>query len=251
MLARERPVTSRRPLTAAERQVLAHLVEEALELLAREQLDAARKTIAEATELAPDDAEVLTLRAELALVDEDLPAARKLLEQAVAHDSEHADAHHLLARVFEDLGDHDGMVAHDLRVLELDAHHDRRHGVGSGDDLAFIEETARRTLMGLPPHLADRVEDVPVILEARPHAELVREGFDPRALGLFEGPTDHGRRTAELDVRPTRIVLFYANLLAIAPNDDALAEQVEVTVLHELGHFFGLDEDDVAELGLE
>lgn len=226
-------------------------MQEALDLLAREQIDAARTTIAEATELAPDDAEVLTLRAELALVDEDLAVARRLLEQAVAQDPEHADAHHLLARVFEDLGDHDAMVAHDLRVLELDAHHDRRHGVGTADDLAFIEETARRTLMGLPPHLADRVEEVPVILEARPHAGIVREGFDPRALGLFEGPTDHGRRTSELDVRPTRIVLFYANLLAIAPDDDALAEQVEVTVLHELGHFFGLDEDDVAELGLE
>jgi predicted Zn-dependent protease with MMP-like domain len=246
-------VPPRRPLTAAERQALAHLVEEALDLLARENVDAARKTVAEAMELAPDDAEVLTLRAELALVDEDLEDARALLERAVAQDSEHADAHHLLARVLEDLGDRDGMVAHDLRVLELDAHHDRRHGVGTADDLAFIEDTARRTLAGLPGHLADRVEDVPVILEARPHAEIVREGFDPRALGLFEGPTDHGRRVAEMDVRPTRIVLFYANLLAIAPDDDALAEaeQVEITVLHELGHFFGLDEEDVADLGLE
>ena len=34
------------------------------------------------------------------------------------------------------------------------------------------------------------------------------------------------------------------------PDDDTLAEQVEITVLHELGHFFELDEDDVAELGL-
>jgi len=244
------PAPPRRPLTAAERQALAHLVDEAVDLLAQEQLPRARATIAEAAELAPDDAEVLTLEAELALVDEDLAGARALLERAVAADAEHADAHHLLARVFEDLGDRDGMIAHDLRVLELDAHHDRRHGVGTPDDLGFIEDHARRTLASLPPHLADRVEDVPIVLDARPTADLVREGFDPRALGLFEGPTDRARRNNDLDVRPTRIVLFYANLLAISPDDDTLAEQVEITVLHELGHFFELDEDDVAELGL-
>jgi predicted Zn-dependent protease with MMP-like domain len=241
---------ARATMSVAESEALAHLVDEALELLGREQIEAARATIAEAIAMAPEHAEVRTLQAELALADEDPAAARGHLEAALQLDPELADAHHLLARLLEEAGEHAGMVEHDVRVLELDARADRRHSIGTPDDLSFIEEQARRTLATLPGHLADRVEDVPVILEARPSLDIVREGFDPRALGLFEGPTDFGRRSNGGDTRPTRIVLYYANLLAMAPDDDELAEQVEVTVLHELGHFFGLDEDDVADLGL-
>mgnify|MGYP005813335487 CR=1 FL=1 len=49
---------------------------------------------------------------------------------------------------------------------------------------------------------------------------------------------------------PTRIVLFTSNLLASFADDD-LEEQVEITVLHEVGHYFGLDENDMVRLGLE
>lgn len=237
-------------LSALESEALAHLVEEALDLLARERVDAARTTIAEAIAMAPEHGEVRMLQAELALVDDDPALARTHLEAAVRTDPDLADAHHLLARLLEDADDFDGMVAHDVRVHELDSKHDRKLAIGTPDDLAFIEEHARRTLATLPPHLAERVEDVPVVLEPRPSLGIVREGFDPRALGLFEGPTDFGRRSGSSDTRPTRIVLFYANLLATSPDDAELAEQVEITVLHELGHFFGLDEDDVADLGL-
>ncbi|MBX7084088.1 MAG: metallopeptidase family protein [Nannocystaceae bacterium] len=243
------PVRTTLPPALAE--VLAHLCDEALELLAREQFARARTSIAEAVAIAPHSVEALLLQAELALLDEDLARAAEYLHAGLRDDPDHADAHHLLARVLEDLGDHAGMVEHDLRVLALDAQLDRRHVIGTPDDLEFIEEQARRTLEGLPPHLAERVEHVPVVLEARPSVALVREGFDSRALGLFEGPTDFMHRAGQTDVRPTRIVLFYGNLLAMTQDDDELAEQVEVTVLHELGHFFGLDEDDVAELGLE
>ena len=50
---------------------------------------------------------------------------------------------------------------------------------------------------------------------------------------------------------PTRIVLFWTNLLDVADDDDSLAEEVETTVLHEIAHYFGLDEEQVAALGLE
>jgi predicted Zn-dependent protease with MMP-like domain len=102
------------------------------------------------------------------------------------------------------------------------------------------------------------MQDVPVALEPRPNQGLVADGFDPRALGLFEGIDDQGQRSVgdmmgergDL-LRPTRIVLFYANLLATCASGEELAKEVVVTVLHEIGHFFGLDEDGVAALGLE
>jgi predicted Zn-dependent protease with MMP-like domain len=243
--------SQRKRLSAAEAEVLAHLVDEALELLARDEVAKARLTIAEAVALAPDAAVSRVLQAELALVEQDAPTAEAHLRAAIADDPDHADARHMLARLLEDRDETAEMIEHDLRVLALDTRADRRAGLGTPDDLAFIEDHARRTLESLPAHLAERIEHVPVVLEARPSADLVRECFDPRALGLFEGPTDYAGRAGHTEHRPTRIVLFYANLLAIAPDDDELAEQVQVTVLHELGHFFGLDEDDVADLGLE
>lgn len=237
-------------LSRAETVALRHLVDEAFALLDGPEPQAARASIAEAVALAPERGEVLLLQAELALVDDDRPTAEAHLRRAVLADPDLADAHHLLARLLEDRGAHEEMVAHDLRVHELDGRADRLAQLGTPDDLAFIEEQARIALERLPMDLAERVADVPVVLEPRPSLAIVREGFDPRALGLFEGPTDHLRRIGEVDVRPTRIVLYYANLLTVAEDDDALAEQIEITVLHEVGHYFGLDEDEVAELGL-
>jgi predicted Zn-dependent protease with MMP-like domain len=46
-------------------------------------------------------------------------------------------------------------------------------------------------------------------------------------------------------------VLFVNNLLADFPDDDTLREEVEITLLHEIGHYFGLDEDDMVRLGLD
>jgi predicted Zn-dependent protease with MMP-like domain len=50
---------------------------------------------------------------------------------------------------------------------------------------------------------------------------------------------------------PTRIVLFVNNLLADFPRDPLLSEQIEITLLHEIGHYFNLDEDDMVRLGLD
>ena len=49
---------------------------------------------------------------------------------------------------------------------------------------------------------------------------------------------------------PSRIVIFSSNLLVDFPDPEELAVQVEITVLHEVGHYFGLDEDDMERLGL-
>ena len=114
----------------------------------------------------------------------------------------------------------------------------------------MIERVAARTLEGLPEPFASRLRDVPVVLEPRPGRDLVQEGFDPRALGLFEGPDDFGRRALEVTARPSRIVVFFANLLDAYPRDEDVRTQVEVTLLHEIGHFFGLDEEQVDALGL-
>ena len=61
------------------------------------------------------------------------------------------------------------------------------------------------------------------LIERRPSRDLVRDGFDPRALGLFDGPI-HGDHTT---AAPTRIVLFVNNLLADFPEDPELSDQID------------------------
>ena len=191
--------------------------------------------------------EVLYARACLAWETDGPDAAEGPLRQVIELDPEHADAHYGLAALAEERDDAETMVAHHLQVLLLDARQDRDAGLGNRQQLDAIEVVAREVLEGLPSPFREKLEAVPVVLDRRPSRDLVQDGFDPRALGLFEGPT-HGERGAPA---PTRIVLFVNNLLADFEDGDELAEQVEITLLHEIGHYFDLDEDDMVRLGLD
>jgi predicted Zn-dependent protease with MMP-like domain len=232
----------------ARAQRLLDMLEDLDTQLADGDIAGARAVLAEARALAGDDhPEVRYAEACIAWEERGADAAQPLLEAILAEDPEHADARYALARVAEERGDRAAMIEHHLRVHALDARHDREARVGSQAELDHIERVATEVMSGLPSPFAERLSHVPVLLERRPSRDLVRDGFDPRALGLFDGPTDGDRVTA----LPTRIVLFVNNLLADFPEDPELSEQIEITLLHEIGHFFNLDEDDMQRLGLD
>jgi predicted Zn-dependent protease with MMP-like domain len=189
------------------------------------------------------------LVAELAWEREGPEAALAHLTRAVEVDRDDADARYRLALAYEELGDHERMRRELLQVRALDAEADRSIGLGSEEELTFIVDVAAEVIAALPDDLAARLAHVPVVLEPRPSLVLVSEGFDPRAFGLFEGPGQlDGQHAVEA---PTRIVLYTANLLAEFADPDELAEQIEITVLHEIGHYFGFEEEDMERLGLE
>ncbi|MCA9618041.1 MAG: metallopeptidase family protein [Myxococcales bacterium] len=174
-----------------------------------------------------------------------LPALR----DAVSLDPDDADARHALARACEESGHLEEAIKHFLVVRRLDEARDAELGVGSEEDLDFIEHVAFEVIERLPAELRDRLRSIPVILEPRPAEAIVEEGFDPRALGLFDGPpigSDEPSGTL-----PPRIVLFSTNLLASYPEREELEKQVAITILHEVGHYFGLDEADMERLGLD
>jgi predicted Zn-dependent protease with MMP-like domain len=95
----------------------------------------------------------------------------------------------------------------------------------------------------------EKLEHVPILIDDVPSAELVAEGFDPRTLGVIEGPTmaDAGA----VATTATHIRLFKKNLERIAHDLDNLAEEVRITVLHETAHYFGLEDDDLEKIGLD
>lgn len=234
---------------SAEREVDAFLdeFEQRLEEDPESALDLARALPVELSE--HPDVKLARARAVWALHGAE--AARPVLEDLVTALPRFSDAHHVLACVYEELGNARLQIRHNLIVRELDAEQDEEEEIDLEAFDELIEKTAEEALERLPSPFRERLRDVPILIEDRPSVALVKEGFDPRALGLFEGLNDEQRSAGEVAESPTRIVLYSANLLATFSDEDELRHEVEVTLRHEIGHFFGLDEDDLERLGLD
>jgi predicted Zn-dependent protease with MMP-like domain len=112
-------------------------------------------------------------------------------------------------------------------------------------------DTVAATQRRLPPDIRAAARSVPVCLERAPDEEVLAEGFEPDLLGLFSG-SPFGTELSGADLRPPRIILYTANLWDFAEEDvEAYREEVRLTYLHELGHFLGWDEDQIAARGLD
>jgi predicted Zn-dependent protease with MMP-like domain len=105
----------------------------------------------------------------------------------------------------------------------------------------------------IPDALAGEMENVAVMVEDWPTpaqlaaAEVRRGGT---LLGLYEGvPLTVRGPLSYSGVAPDRITIFQGPLSRRARDVDALAAQVRVTVLHEVGHYFGMDDERLRELG--
>ena len=106
-----------------------------------------------------------------------------------------------------------------------------------------FEDQVRSALDGLPQHLAAALRNVAVVVEDENHE-------DPGLYGLFDGVplTEGGPVPGSL---PARIAVYRVPLEEDFPDESDLRREIRITVLHELGHYFGLDEDRLAELGYE
>jgi len=104
----------------------------------------------------------------------------------------------------------------------------------------------------LPADVRAAAESVPVCYEPLPNAALQAEGLEADVLGLFVG-NEHGSEfRGETSPLPPQILLFLENIWDQAEGDEpAYRVEVRLTYLHELGHYLGWDEDEVARRGLE
>jgi predicted Zn-dependent protease with MMP-like domain len=110
-------------------------------------------------------------------------------------------------------------------------------------------EEVEATIEELPKPLREQARKLPVTFERVPNAGLQADGIESDTLGLFTGLefADDGGT-----VLPSQIILFLENLWDFAEGDEEVfCDEVHTTFLHELGHFFGLGEDDLTERGLE
>lgn len=111
----------------------------------------------------------------------------------------------------------------------------------------------REAVALLPPELLHRVHNVDIVVESRPTARDRKDaGVGPGSLllGLYHGiPLTHRGENYNL-VAPDKISIYQEHIEAICADDDEVREQVRKTVLHELGHYFGIDDHRLHELGM-
>lgn len=104
-------------------------------------------------------------------------------------------------------------------------------------------------LAALPAPLREKASRLPITFEPCPNAGLQDDGIAPDTLGLFVGPDFAEEEAVPM---PPQIILFLENIWDMADGDvDLFREEVATTLLHELGHYLGLDEGDLTDRGLE
>jgi predicted Zn-dependent protease with MMP-like domain len=123
---------------------------------------------------------------------------------------------------------------------------------------ARFAELVERALAELPPQFARHLEEVPVEIKARPSRKMLRDlgmDDDELLLGLYHGRALTDRSVEYSAGRPGAgspfdvIYIFQEDIELVSESEDDLVREVRTTVLHEIGHHFGLDEDTLDELG--
>jgi predicted Zn-dependent protease with MMP-like domain len=104
-----------------------------------------------------------------------------------------------------------------------------------------FEEMVATALDGLPPALGKMMRNVAVVVDA--------DGGPPGLLGLYEGVPLTSRTSDYSAVLPDRITIYRLAICEICASEDDVVEEVRRTVVHEVGHHFGIDDDRLHELG--
>lgn len=114
-----------------------------------------------------------------------------------------------------------------------------------------FEKVVREAIEGLPAEFRDRISDIAVVIEDEPSgADLRGAGIRKGTLyGLFHGVPLKKQSHLNAPMLPDRIALYQGPLERDFRSGKELAEQIRKTVLHEVGHFFGLSERDLRKLG--
>ena len=107
-----------------------------------------------------------------------------------------------------------------------------------------FEDAVRDALDEIPEELADQMDNVVVLVEDDPPAD------DPELLGLYEGVplTERGEFWAA-GALPDRITIYRRPTLALCDSREDVVDEVAVTVVHEIAHHFGIDDERLHELG--
>jgi predicted Zn-dependent protease with MMP-like domain len=117
-----------------------------------------------------------------------------------------------------------------------------------------FEALVAEALRGVPPELAQALDNIEVVIDAWPTEEQLAEvelGPDDVLFGLYQGTPLPERSPLLPYTLPDVITIFQRPLEEECETEDEVREEVRRTVVHELAHYFGFDEDKIAELGYD
>ncbi|MCM6776886.1 metallopeptidase family protein [Nocardia sp. CDC159] len=108
---------------------------------------------------------------------------------------------------------------------------------------ARFEELVADALDMIPPELARAIDNVVVLIEPR-------NSEDPQLLGLYQGIALTERIDSHYGgALPDTVTIYRDAILEMCDSEDEVVEEVAITVIHEIAHYFGIDEDRLHELG--
>lgn len=117
-----------------------------------------------------------------------------------------------------------------------------------------FDRIVERSIQNIPDELRKYLENVMISVQKRPSPELLAEmGLPPDEplLGIYYGVSLMERSAVDPPLYPDTIFLFQEHLEEICETAEELEEEIEVTVVHEIAHFFGISEEKLAELGYQ
>ena len=110
-----------------------------------------------------------------------------------------------------------------------------------------FEKIVAEVLDSLPKEFRKRIRNVAVLVEdLPPHQGQQHRG--KLLLGLFHGIPMTRKSTFALPTGPDYVVLYQRNIEAVCATDAELREQIRLTVMHEFGHYFGMDEEQLKDV---
>jgi predicted Zn-dependent protease with MMP-like domain len=110
-------------------------------------------------------------------------------------------------------------------------------------DRERFEELVSDALDTVPVELLDLVDNVVVLVEDEPPPD------DPDLLGLYDGIALTERDSSYTMVTPDRIFIYRGPLTRMCESEEEVVEEVRITVVHEIAHHFGIDDDRLHDLG--
>ena len=230
-----------------EEEYLDALLLKAEAQIASEDADGARETLGEIPPSRLPEAQ-FHLRAGRSFFDiEDLDEAARHLKLALEMDANLTDALHALALVHEEREDMKKMVQAFLKVREADL---REPAPPWGVSAERFEALTHEAMEELPERIRSLIENVPILVADYPAIELVAEGNDPRMMGFFSGVPYPEKQSMGGVPHLDCVFLYQRNIERACRTSDEVEQEIRKTLLHETGHFFGLSEEDLEEMGL-
>src|SRR6516162_6352322 len=108
-------------------------------------------------------------------------------------------------------------------------------------------KVAEEVLDSLPEEFRSRIENVAILVEGFPPNQSPRRGQRQLLLGIFHGVPTTKKSVFDLSVGPAHIVLYQKNIEAVCLSEAEVRQQIRQTLIHELGHYFGMTEEQLRD----